>query len=50
MLLYYIRDLFYMKVVLNISFFLSHRKMAKSKGAELAMDGKMQKGTTDNCE
>jgi len=47
MLLYYIRDLFYMKVALNISFFLSHSKMAKSKGIELAMDGKIKKGTAE---
>lgn len=38
-------DLFYMKILLNVSFCLSHRKMVEFSGVEIAMDSKMRKET-----
>lgn len=38
-------DLFYMKILLNISFCLSHREMVEFGGVEMTMDSKMRKDT-----
>lgn len=38
-------DLFHMKILLNVSFCLSHRKMVEFSGVEMGMDRKMRKDT-----